>query len=174
MESRIQRLSRKCPGHGVQVSHTGPGENLGRDSPAGPAGWDGTSLDFKQPWWPRHTAFSSPGRASHQTQGRLLIGATPGGSFAMGTAPALLMLSGSGQGGGPGVSSATQSKWTAPRDRAEDEATAGQGQWGGLPPEQTQRAACVAWRGAGIGPAVGLSPGTDDTPSGTRASISVC
>lgn len=92
----------------------------------------------------------------------------------MGTAPALLMLSGSGQGGGPGVSSATQSKWTAPRDRAEDEATAGQGQWGGLPPEQMQRVACVAWRGTGIGPAVGLSPGTDDTPSGTRASISVC
>ena len=44
----------------------------------------------------------------------------------------------------PGRGNWGQRGLTERRDRAEDEAPAGQGQWGELPPEQTQRAACVA------------------------------
>lgn len=57
----------------------------------------------------------------------------------------------------------------------QDEATAGQGQWGGAASRVDTEGRL---RGLDGGQASvlrgGLSPGTDDTPSGTRESVSVC
>ena len=94
----------------------------------------------------------------------MLSGATPGGSFAKGTAPALPTLSGSGQGGGPGASVASQSAGTGQRTRPLRVRGSGEGC---LPSRRRGR---PAWLGGAQASAlrVGLPPGTDDSPQDPR------